>query len=96
MISQCKDVSNVCMSPSVELSRTAEAVVTESRRIGAGAADNHVVEEFNIDGLRRLPELPSHLHIGRARRRVAGRVIVNTYNSRRGLLPHNAPSRSLL
>ncbi len=45
------------MLSSLELSRTAEAVVTESCWIGAGAADNHVVEEFNIDGLRRLPEL---------------------------------------
>ena len=51
--------------------RTAEAEVAESGRVGTGVADDHMVEQVDVEGLGRLPELAGHLNVGCARRRVA-------------------------
>jgi hypothetical protein len=40
-----------------------------------------MVEQLDVEGLGRVPELPGHLHIGRARCRVTGWVIVDTGDS---------------
>jgi hypothetical protein len=37
-----------------------------------------MVEQLDVEGLGRLPELTGHLHIGCARRRVSRWVIVDT------------------
>jgi hypothetical protein len=42
------------MSFSLDKSRTAEAVVAESGRVGGGVADNHMVEQLDLDGPRCL------------------------------------------
>lgn len=45
-------------------------------RIGLRVADDHVVEEFDFENLRRVAELARNHHVGRARRGVPARVIV--------------------
>src|SRR5258708_21186982 len=63
-----------------------ETVIAPARRVGGGAADDDVVEQLDVDGLGGFAELPRHLHVRGARRRVAAGVIVDTDN-RGGAVP---------
>jgi len=59
----------------------AKAIVASAERIGAGLANDHVVEECDIHGLRGFAELAGHLQVGGAWRGVAAGVIVHTDHS---------------
>src|SRR5258708_10128322 len=63
-----------------------ETVIAPALRVGGGAADDDVVEQLDVDGLGGFAELPRHLHVRGARRRVAAGGIVDTDN-RRGAVP---------
>lgn len=41
-----------------------------------GNADDHMVDEFDIDGPAGFPKLPSHGQVGRGRRRIPTWVVV--------------------
>src|SRR5258708_23657386 len=64
----------------------AEAVIAAPLRIGAGPADDHMVEQLDVDGLGRVADLAGHLHVGGAGRRVAAGVVVDADDGR-GALP---------
>lgn len=40
-----------------------KGVESKAHRIGGGIADNHMVEQLDVEGLGRLPELACDLHV---------------------------------
>ena len=58
--------------------RIPEGIVAPPGRIGSDGSDYYMVEQLDVESLGRPPELPSHLHIGRAWCRVARWVVVDT------------------
>src|SRR5882672_5484190 len=63
-----------------------EAIIATALGIGAGPADDHVVEQLDVHGLGGVAELACHLHIGGAGGRVAAGVVVHA-DDRGGALP---------
>ena len=47
----------------LEDTRTAETVKTKPGRVGTGVADDHMVEQLDVEGLGRLPELACDLNV---------------------------------
>lgn len=44
--------------PLLENPRHAEAVETDTGRVGSGVTDYHMIEQVDVEGLGRLPEVP--------------------------------------
>lgn len=64
-----------------EKSCAAETVVAKPRWVGCGGANHYVVEQLDVEGSGRLPELACDLHVCARRCRVTRWVIADTGDS---------------
>ena len=72
--------NSVCIHSASKKAGTAEAEVTESRRVGFGVADNHMVVQLDVEGSRRLAKQAGELPVLARWGRITRRVIVNADN----------------
>ena len=65
----------------LEEPRFAKRIDPAALRVAFRITDHHVVEQLDLEDLRGFAELSRDVHIGRARRRIAARVLCATTNA---------------